>query len=60
MADVRLWLDQPVETREEHGRVVIQPAREVADDLGALVAAITDANCHAVVEAGPAVGREAW
>ena len=57
-AQVRL--DQPVDVREEGGRIVIEPLRPASYDLEALVAAITDENRHEAVETGPAVGREAW
>ena len=60
MAACRLSMDQPVEIREENGRVVIEPIRQDAYDLAALVAEISDENRHDEVETGSAVGREAW
>ena len=55
-----LRLDQPVEMREEAGRIVIEPIREQVYDLAVLVAGITDHNRHDAMEMGPPVGREAW
>ena len=60
MAAARLSLDQPVEVREEEGRIVIEPVREATYDLAALVEGITDENRHDAVDFGPAKGREAW
>lgn len=53
-------LDQPVDVREEGGRIVIEPLRPVQYDLDALVAGITDDNRHDPVEEGRPVGREVW
>jgi antitoxin MazE len=60
MEAARLQLDQPVEVREEAGRIVIEPIREEMYDLAMLVAGITDLNRHEAVDVGPPVGREAW
>jgi antitoxin MazE len=60
MAAARLRLDQPVDVREEAGRIVIEPIREETYDIAALVAGITDQNRHEAIETGPPVGREAW
>lgn len=56
----RLRLDQPVDVREESGRVVIEPLRAAQYDLDALVAGITDENRHDPVDMGPPSGQEAW
>ncbi len=53
-------LDQPVDVREEGGRIVIEPLRPTRYDIDALVAGITDENRHDPVEMGSAVGQEAW
>jgi antitoxin MazE len=53
-------LDQPVDVREEGGRIVIEPLRPARYDIDALVAGITDENRHDSVEMGPAIGQEAW
>lgn len=60
MQAAQLHLDQPVDVREEGGRIVIEPFRPEAYDLAALVAGITDENRHDAIEMGPAVGQEAW
>ena len=53
-------VDQPVDVREEGGRIVIEPLRPPACDLDALVAGITDENRHDTVDMGPPTGRETW
>ena len=53
-------LDQPVDVREEEGRIVIEPLRPTSYDLASLVAGITDENHHGPVETGAPVGREIW
>lgn len=56
----QLKLDQPVDVREERGRIVIEPRRARAFALADLVRRITPANRHDAVDTGPAVGREVW
>jgi len=53
-------LDQPVDVREEGGRIVIEKLRPQAYSIGALVAGITDENRHAPVDMGKPVGHEVW
>ncbi len=60
MEAARLHLDQPVDVREEAGRIVIEPIREEVYDLDMLVAKITNENRHGVIEMGPPVGQEVW
>ena len=60
MEAARLHLDQPVDVREEAGRIIIEPIREETYELAALVAGITDENRHEAVDMGPPVGRETW
>ncbi len=60
MEAARLHLDQPVDVREEAGRIVIEPIREDVYELAALVAGITDENRHEAVDMGPPVSRETW
>ena len=55
-----LKLDQPVDVREEQGRIVIEPKRARAFVLADLVRRITRDNLHQSVDTGPAVGREVW
>lgn len=60
MAAARLSLDQPVEVREEEGRIIIEPVQPDRYDLASLVEAITDDNRHESAEFGPSRGRESW
>jgi antitoxin MazE len=60
MAAARVSLDQTVEVREDAGRIVIEPVRDTAYDLAALVEGISDENRHAETDFGPARGREFW
>jgi len=55
-----LGLDQPVDVREEGGRIVIEPLHPVRYNLDALVAGITDDNRHEPMETGNPAGREVW
>lgn len=50
--------DDPVELREEKGRIVIEKARRLT--LEELVAGITPENRHDEVDWGPPVGKEIW
>jgi antitoxin MazE len=58
MAAAKLRLDQPVDVREERGRIIIEPVRVPITDLDALVAAITDENRHEEIDFGAPVGNE--
>ena len=53
-----ITLDQPVDVREENGRIVVEPIRPVAYDLETLVAGITDENRHEEIGFGRPVGKE--
>ncbi len=53
-------LDQPVDVREEGGRIVIEPLRSPRYDIDALIDGITDDNRHDPVDSGKPVGREVW
>jgi antitoxin MazE len=55
-----LDLDEPVDVREESGRIVIEPIRRKEYDLAELVKGITRENFHAEVSFGGPVGKEAW
>ena len=56
----RLELDEPVDVREESGRIVIEPVRRKEYDLRELVKGITRRNLHEKVDFGGPVGKEAW
>ena len=55
-ANVRI--DQPVDIREERGRIVIEPVRTPALNLEKLIAGITDKTRHSEIDFGSAVGNE--
>lgn len=44
----------------DDGNLVVRPLRDVADDLQALVDAITPDNMHEPLETGPPTGKEGW
>jgi antitoxin MazE len=52
--------NDPVEVREENGRIVIEKARPEPVSLADLVAGITPDNRHDEIDFGPPVGKEAW
>jgi len=56
----RLRLDEPVEMREEAGRIVIEPVREKKYDLSRLLQGITSKNQPKPVDFGVPVGKEVW
>ena len=60
MAAAKVSLDQPVEVKEEDGRIVITPIREPSYDLDTLLNGITKKNRHDAVETGSPMGREIW
>lgn len=51
-------VDQPVELREEGGRLIIEPVVARDYDLDALVSGITAENRHEALDFGEPVGRE--
>jgi antitoxin MazE len=55
-----LDLDEPVDVREESGRIVIEPLRRKEYDLAELLKGITRKNLYAEVALGGPVGKEAW
>jgi antitoxin MazE len=55
-----LGLDEPVDVREESGRIVIEPTQRKEYDLAELVKGITRANLHDEADFGAPVGKEAW
>ncbi len=59
MRAARLELDEPVDVREESGRILIEPTRRKEYDLATLVKGITRENVHAEVDFGGPVGKEA-
>jgi antitoxin MazE len=55
-----LRLDEPVEMREEAGRIVIEPVREKKYDLSRLLKGITSKNQPKLVDFGMPMGKEVW
>ena len=60
LAEAGMELDQPVEVREERGRIVIEPARQGRLTLRELLKNIHPENLHEPVETGEPLGREIW
>ena len=60
LAETGMALDQPVEVRQDRGRIVIEPLHRQVYSIADLVRGIRRDNLHEAVETGPAVGREVW
>lgn len=60
LAAAGLKPDDPVEVREENGRIVIEKARPEEITLEWLLAQVTSENIHSEFDWGPAVGKEIW
>ena len=60
MAAAHVDLDQPVEVREEQGRIVIEPVRRKVFQLNELLGGITVKNQHKPIDTGEPVGKEVW
>jgi len=61
LAAAGLKTDDPVEVREEEGRIVIEKAAaEAGPSLQELIAGITPENLHEPFDWGPPVGKEIW
>ena len=58
MEAARLRLDDPVDVREERGRIIIEPIRTDVSDLAQLPAGITPETRHAEVDFGASAGKE--
>ena len=58
METTHLELEDPVDIREEDGRIVIEPVRPNKYDLAQLLGGITPENLHAEVDFGLPVGKE--
>ena len=57
---MQLDLDEPVDVREEAGRIVIEPVRQKSYDLDMLLKGITAKNVHKTADFGPPKGKEVW
>ena len=60
MQAAQLRLDEPVDVREEAGRIVIEPLRRKEYDLAELLKGITRDNLHEEADFGRPLGKEAW
>lgn len=58
MEATNLMLNDPVDIREEAGRIVIEPIRVKEYTLDQLLAGITPQNLHAQIDFGAPVGKE--
>ena len=56
----QVCLDQPVDVREEGGRIVIEPMRAHRYSIESLVADVTDENLHRSIAMGKPIGQEIW
>ena len=60
MEAANVTLDQAVEVREEHGRIVIEPVCRKVYKLDELVAGIASKNLHKQIATGAPTGNEVW
>ena len=60
LVEAGLEIDQQVEIRQEHGRIVIEPLPPKQFDLRDLVDRIRPDNVHELADSGAPVGREVW
>lgn len=58
MQSARLGLDEPVDIREEDGRIIIEPIHRHEFDIAELLAGITAENLHSEVDFGVRKGKE--
>jgi antitoxin MazE len=60
MAAAEMQIDQLVDVREDHGRIVIEPVLAPVYDLDALLEKMTPDSFHDQVDFGASVGNEVW
>lgn len=60
MEAAHLKLDDPVDVREESGRIIVEPLAHKHYALETLLAGITTDNLHGEVDCGLATGKEVW
>ncbi len=60
LAAAGLKTDDPVDVREEDGRIVIEKAAADNETLDEMIARITPENRHEPFDWGPPVGKEIW
>lgn len=54
----KIEIDDPVDIREEQGRIIVEPLRQTSYDLADLIEGITRDNLHDEVDFGRPVGKE--
>ena len=54
----KIEIDDPVDIREEQGRIVVEPLRPTSYELADLIEGITPDNLHDEVDFGRPVGKE--
>ena len=54
----KIEIDDPVDIREEQGRIVVEPLRPASYDLADLIEKITSDNLHDEADFGRPVGKE--
>jgi antitoxin MazE len=60
LAEAGLEIDQPVQIRQDRGRIIIEPVRRTQFDLADLLAGIRADNLHEPIDTASPVGREVW
>jgi antitoxin MazE len=60
MQAAHLDVDEPVDVREESGRIVIEPIRRKEYNLAELVKGITSRNLHDEIDFSGPGGKEIW
>lgn len=58
MATAKIDFDQPVDVREEEGRIVVESIRQPKYELAELIGGITAENRHDEIDFGAPVGKE--
>jgi antitoxin MazE len=60
LAAAKVQLGQPVDVREEGGRIIIEPLSRAHVDIHAQIAGINGENRHDSIDMGAPVGQEVW
>ena len=60
MQAIGLDIDEPVDVREEKGKIVIEPLQKKTYDLNDLLKGISRRNLHEPVDFGAPIGKETW
>jgi antitoxin MazE len=58
--EAQMKIDQPVDVREERGRIVIEPVRRQVFAIDDLIAGIRADNLHDPIDTGARKGGEVW